>query len=103
MKPLDTLQADAILELAREGGVSFMPRLNGPRRIALDHFSDERRQQICQLINQTLPYAQPPAQAGRGDQRYFRVEIRGKRSLILVIPEAQVPSELVDLWRGGGG
>jgi hypothetical protein len=88
MKPLDTLQADAILELAREGGVSF---------------SDERRQQICQLINQTLPYAQPPAQAGRGDQRYFRVEIRGKRSLILVIPEAQVPSELVDLWRGGGG
>jgi hypothetical protein len=99
MKPLSGLRADAVLELAREGGVAYMPALNGPRRILLAHFDDARRQHICQLINQALPYAEAEANAGRGDQRYFRLELRTERTLILIIPEAHVPEELVELWK----
>ena len=100
MEALTVLHADAVLELDREGGVAYMPALNGPRRIALGHFDEARRQQICQLINQTLPYAEAEADAGRGDQRYFRLELRAERTLILIIPESRVPEGLVELWKG---
>jgi hypothetical protein len=100
MEPLTVLQPDAVLELAREGGVAYLPALNGPRRILLAHFDAARRQQICQLINQALPYAKAEPEAGRGDQRYFRLELRAERTVILIIPESHVPEGLVELWKG---
>ena len=100
MEPLTVLQPDAVLELVREGGVAYLPALNGPRRILLAHFDAARRQQICQLINQALPYAKAEPEAGRGDQRYFRLELRAERTVILIIPESHVPEGLVELWKG---
>lgn len=101
MEPLTALHADAVLELAHEGGVAYMPKLNAPRRIELTHLSDEGRQHLCQLINQLMPLAQKPEDAGRGDQRYFRLEVHGERALVLTVPEARVPQGLVELWEGG--
>ena len=101
MEPLIALHADTVLEVAHEGGVAFMPKLNAPRRIDLSPLSDERRQHICDLINGLLPYAQKPEDVGRGDQRYYRLEVRGDRALLLTIPEARVPKGLVELWKAG--
>ena len=35
MKPLPTLNQDTVIELAREGGFAYIPKLAGQRRIAL--------------------------------------------------------------------
>ena len=104
MKPLESLESSAVIEMYREGGVAFIPKLNGPRRVSMAGMSEDKRQQICQLINQSLPYAEPPEQAGRGDQRYYRLEIsyataQQSGSLVLIIPETQTPAELIELWK----
>ncbi|WP_213875978.1 protealysin inhibitor emfourin [Pseudomonas sp. dw_358] len=101
MEPLNALHADTVLEVAHEGGVAYVPKLNAPRRIELAHLNDEARQHICELINRLLPFSVQPETAGSGDQRYFRLEVRGAQSLVLTIPEAKVPTGLVELWRGG--
>ncbi|MFO6299722.1 protealysin inhibitor emfourin [Rahnella selenatireducens] len=104
MKPLDSLESNAVIEIYREGGIAFIPKLSGPRRVDLSGMSDDKRQEICQLINKTLPYAQEKENVGRGDQRYFRLEIyyasaETTASLVVIIPETQAPEELVDLWK----
>ena len=104
MKPLDSLESNAVIEIYREGGIAFIPKLSGPRRVELSDMSDDKRQQLCQLINQAMPYAQEKENAGRGDQRYFRLEIyyasaETTASLVVIIPETQAPEELVDLWK----
>jgi|SRR5471030_1032519 len=104
MKPLDTLDSSAVIEMYREGGMAFIPKLNGPRRVALAGMSDDKRREICQLINQSLPYAKPAEEAGSGDQRYYRLEIQyaapgQSGSLVVIIPESQIPAELVELWK----
>jgi hypothetical protein len=106
MHPLSELNPDAVIILVREGGFAFIPKLNGPRRIALTDVSEETRERICHLINQILPYAQQqPGQAGRGDQRYFRLEIHftsaDYQDWVLVIPETRTPEELIKLWKYG--
>ncbi|GAB2935507.1 protealysin inhibitor emfourin [Hafnia psychrotolerans] len=104
MKPLDTLDSSAVIEMYREGGIAFMPKLNGPRRVELAGMSDDKRRKICQLINQSLPYAKPPEKVGHGDQRYYRLDIHyatpgQSGSLMVIIPENQIPAELVELWK----
>lgn len=58
MKPLDSLESNAVIEIYREGGIAFIPKLSGPRRVELSGMSDDKRREICQLINKALPYAQ---------------------------------------------
>ena len=104
MKPLDSLESNAVIEIYREGGIAFIPKLSGPRRVKLAGMSDDKRQQICQLINQALPFAQEKENAGRGDQRYFRIEIyvesaEHSASLVVIIPETEAPEALVNLWK----
>ena len=104
MKPLDSLESNAVIEIYREGGIAFIPKLSGPRRVELAGMSDDKRQQICQLINQALPFAQEKENAGRGDQRYFRIEIyvesaEHSASLVVIIPETEAPEALVNLWK----
>ncbi len=104
MKPLDSLESNTVIEIYREGGVAFIPKLSGPRRVELSGMSDDKRREICQLINKALPYAQEKENAGRGDQRYFRLEIyyapaEHSASLVVIIPETETPEELVDLWK----
>lgn len=104
MKPLDSLESNTVIEIYREGGVAFIPKLSGPRRVELSGMSDDKRREICELINKTLPFAQEKENAGRGDQRYFRLEIyyasaEHSASLVVIIPETETPEELVDLWK----
>ncbi|WPP01345.1 protealysin inhibitor emfourin [Pseudomonas sp. HR96] len=100
MEPLAALHPDSVLELAQEGGVAFMPKLNGLRRIELGQLNDEARGHLCELINGLLPFAQKPEDAGRGDQRYFRLVVQGK--LELRVPESKLPKGLLELWKAGG-
>jgi hypothetical protein len=104
MKPLDSLESNTVIEIYREGGVAFIPKLSEPRRVELSGMSDDKRREICQLINKALPYAQEKENAGRGDQRYFRLEIYyasadHSASLVVIIPETETPEELLELWK----
>ena len=69
MKPLPTLNQDTVIELAREGGFAYIPKLAGQRRIALADITPEQRQRLNQLLNQTLPMrrkkASPPPRLRR--------------------------------------
>lgn len=100
MEPLAGLPADSVLELAQEGGVAFMPKLNGLRRIELGHLNDEARGHLCDLINGLLPLAQKAEEAGRGDQRYFRLVVQGRMELR--VPEGKLPKGLLELWKARG-
>lgn len=111
METLPDLDDDAIIELAREGGFAWIPRLAGLRRIALADMPPERRAYLCDIIRRTLPLAREPGQPdspGRGDRFYYRIHIRYRHparqqqaELILLIPEDQAPPELTALWRDG--
>ena len=109
MKPLPTLNQDTVIELAREGGFAYIPKLAGQRRIALADITPEQRQRLNQLLNQTLPYAQEEGQPNSpscGDQRYYRIQINYtsptlSTEIVLLIPESSAPQALVDLWKTG--
>jgi hypothetical protein len=106
MKTLTVLDQNAVILVSREGGIAFMPKLNGARRIEAAQMSDDKRAVVCQLINHMLsctPTTQ--AQAGSGDQRYYKLNINsGERcqDLELIVPEAAAPQELVNLWKDAG-
>lgn len=105
------LTEDAVVELAREGGVAFIPKLSGLRRIAISTLNEQQRQRVIEILDQALSLGQPPGEAsspGRGDQRYFRIQIVWTRhnqaqytDVILLVPEQEAPPSLVDLWRKG--
>jgi len=109
MRPLPSFSQITVIELAREGGFAFIPKLAGQRRIALADITPEQRQRLNQLLNQTLPYAQEegqPGSPGCGDQRYFRVQISYysqtlSSEIVLLIPETSAPQALIDLWKTG--
>ncbi len=72
------LTDDAVVELAREGGVAYIPKLSGQRTIALSSLNEAQRQRLVSILEQAFPRGQPPGQAsspGSGDQRYFRIQI----------------------------
>jgi hypothetical protein len=100
-----------VVELAREGGVAFIPQLSGLRRITLSTLTAQQRQRVVEILDQALVLGQPPGQPsspGRGDQRYFRIQIIWTRhnqaqytDVILLVPEQEAPPSLVDLWLKG--
>ena len=105
------LTDDAVVELAREGGVAFMPKLARQRKIALSGLSTVQRQRVADILRQSLTVGMPPGQTGspgRGDQRYFRIQIiwtqhnqAGFTDIIVLVPENDAPASLVDLWQKG--
>lgn len=109
---LPELTDDTVIELAREGGVAFIPKLTGLRRITLSSLTSEQRRQVVAILQQSLPFGFPPGQSdspGRGDQRYYRIQIFWTQhsqaqytDIILLIPEQDAPASLVDLWQTGG-
>lgn len=96
------LTDDAVVELAREGGVAFIPKLSGQRTIALSSLNEAQRQRLVSILEQAFPRGQPPGQAsspGRGDQRYFRIQIiwTGQNQahyadIIVLVPGRKHPS-----------
>lgn len=109
MKNLPELSDDAVIDVAREGGFAYIPKLAGARRFALAQLDPPEREHVCSVLRRALPLGEPPGEqslAGRGDQRYYRVEISYATpnqigSIVIVIPEDQAPPELVQLWKDG--
>lgn len=109
MNSLPELNDDAVIDVAREGGFAWIPKLSGPRRITLAQLSLPQREHVCSVLRQAISLGEPPGEqsrAGQGDQRYFRIEISYATSqqvsnIVLLIPEDQAPPELIELWRKG--
>ena len=107
------LADDAVIELAREGGFAFIPGLSGERRITLSSLTQAQRQRIVDILQQSFPFGLPPGRAsspGRGDRRYFRIQIlRAQHNqaqytdIIVLIPEEDATPSLVELWQKGEG
>ena len=106
---LADLSDDAVIELAREGGVAWIPALSGMRKIVVAKLNEQQKQRIATILQQSLPLGKPPGQPdspGRGDQRFFRIQIVSEQryhSLIILIPEDRAPNSLIELWRDGEG
>lgn len=62
MKTLPELNEDAIIELAREGGFAFIPKLAGLRRFALASVTSSERERICNAIRNAFPQARDPGE-----------------------------------------
>ncbi|MDX5629597.1 MULTISPECIES: protealysin inhibitor emfourin [unclassified Brenneria] len=111
MKTLPELNDDAVIELAREGGIAWIPKLAGLRRFALANLPPPVRERICHAIRSALPQAREPGgpdSPGRGDQFYYRIHIyfsSAKKTpdaeKEFLIPENLAPPELTTLWREG--
>ena len=104
IKRLPKLGDNATLRLSRQGGVAAIQALSRPREIEFSQCNEQQRGQICSLLEGCLPLANRPA--GRGDQRYYRIELRYREDeqddeMVLQIPEEQAPGELVRLWDKG--
>ncbi|SCC55619.1 protealysin inhibitor emfourin [Kosakonia oryziphila] len=101
------LTDDAVVEVAREGGLAYIPKLSGTRKIVIAQLNAEQRQRLVSILHQTLPLGQPPGQPdspGRGDQRFYRLQITWttqQSDVLLLIPESKAPPSLVELWRDG--
>ncbi|CBG89197.1 protealysin inhibitor emfourin [Citrobacter rodentium] len=104
---------DTVVEVAREGGVAYIPSLSRQRRIALARLSEAQRQRVADILRQSLSVGTPLGQKdspGRGDQRYFRVQIvwtqhnqAGYADIIVLVPENDAPPSLIELWQKGEG
>ncbi|MFU9135821.1 protealysin inhibitor emfourin [Erwinia tasmaniensis] len=109
MSSLPELSDDAVIDVAREGGFAFIPRLAEPRRITLAQLDGAQKEHVCSVLRQALALGTPPGEqstAGRGDQRYYRIEISYATpqrigNIVLQIPEDLAPPALVQLWQHG--
>lgn len=105
------LTEDAIIELAREGGMAWIPKLVATRRFVLATVPFPLRQQLCATILNAAPQAREPGQPdgpGRGDQFYYRIHISYSdpqhaqyAESVLLVPEQDAPQALEELWRNG--
>lgn len=54
------LTDDAVVELAREGGVAFIPKLSGQRTIVLSSLNEAQRQRLVSILEQAFRAASRP-------------------------------------------
>lgn len=109
MNAIPELSDDAVIDVAREGGFAYLPKLAEPRRITLAQLSTTQREHVCSVLRQALPLGEPQGeqcQAGRGDRRYYRIAIsyatqQQVGNIVILIPEDLAPPELVQLWQSG--
>lgn len=104
MKKLPALGNDATVRLSRQGGLATMQALSRPREIDFAACNEQQRGQICNVLEGCLPLA--AQDSGRGDRRYYQIELRFRKNeqedeMVLQVPEEQAPGELVRLWDKG--
>jgi Emfourin len=100
-KKVAALGTNSVISIAREGGFAFIPGLAKPRNIALSECTEDERTRIAELIRSAAALA--VAQAGRGDERYYRIEIHTGPSVkkpvqAFLLAEKDAPDELIKLW-----
>ncbi|PDO89822.1 hypothetical protein BK797_02215 [Kosakonia sacchari] len=101
------LTDDVVIELAREGGLVYMPKFIRKQCIEIAQLNTEQRQRLDTILRQALPLGQRPGLAnspGEGDQRFYRLQITWtarQKEMQLLIPENQAPESLQRLCREG--
>ncbi|RWR02997.1 hypothetical protein ED28_05485 [[Pantoea] beijingensis] len=109
MKSLPRLTDDAVIDLAREGGFAYIPKLSGARRITLSQLPAPQKERVCDILRQAFPFGEAPgaqSQAGHGDCFYYRIQISYATThqtgdIVLLIPENRASPELKALWQRG--
>lgn len=106
MKKLPDLGENAVVRVSRQGGVAAIPGLTRPREIAFAQCEPQQRTQICSLLSGCMPLAADTGVAGRGDQRFYQIELNYRiedrdEMQVLKVPEHDAPSGLVQLWEKG--
>lgn len=104
MKELPELGANAVVRISRQGGFAAISALSRPREIDFAQCDPAQRGQVCSVLENCLSVARP--EVGKGDQRFYRIELQVPRQqeqgeLVLQIPEEQAPRELIRLWEKG--
>ncbi|MHC8314097.1 protealysin inhibitor emfourin [Pseudomonas sp. LB3P31] len=104
MKTLPMLGDDAVIHLSRQGGVAAIHALTRPRSIEFAQCDIEQRLRICTVLEGCLAFAEPAS--GRGDQRFFEIEVHYRSGeqddrMVLKVPEEKAPGNLVHLWDKG--
>jgi hypothetical protein len=102
MIELPSLRRVSSLYLSREGGVAYLPGRRQRCTIDLADCPPDEREAICQVVKDAAPQAVATEQAGRGDQRYFLIELSftddEPEPLSFSVPEQDAPEELLRLW-----
>jgi len=104
MNDLPPLQRTTILRISLQGGVAFLPGLARPRPIDLADCPEAERDEILHVLEASA--RQASEDCGRGDQRYFLVELvyqdgTAEKSTSFQVPENEAPEPLVGLWKKG--
>ncbi|MGR4971630.1 protealysin inhibitor emfourin [Pseudomonas sp. LARHCG127] len=104
MKTLPDLDDKAVVRLSRQGGVAAIPARTRPREIEFAQCDLDQRTRICSVLEGCLPLTS--STPGRGDQRFFQIEVRYRANdqddeMVLQVPEDRAPGELVHLWDKG--
>lgn len=111
MDLLTLLNEHTVIELSREGGFAYIPKLAAQQRFALCDLSAEQREHLYHLVSRMALLAADAAQnrtPGSGDQRFYRILIVGHpqgepqaTQAEIVVPESCAPPELENLWKNG--
>lgn len=109
MSQLPELTDDATIVVTQEGGFAFIPGLRNERRFPLGELPPPEKAHVCQVLERVMPLGEPEekaAEVGRGDQRYFRIQIQyatrqQSGTVVILVPEQQAPPELKSLLRDG--
>ncbi|WP_070886218.1 hypothetical protein M1D96_12390 [Pseudomonas sp. D1-3] len=104
MNELPPLSDEALVRISRQGGFAAIATLSRPREIDFAQCDPDQRGQVCSLLEACLPVASK--EAGRADQRFYRIELqacaqRAQEKLVLNVPEERAPRDLVKLWKNG--
>lgn len=104
MNKLPPLSDEALVRISRQGGFAAVAALSRPREIDFAQCDPNQRGKVCSLLEACLPVASDAV--GRGDQRFYRIELqtcarRAQEELVLNVPEEQAPRDLVTLWEKG--
>ncbi|MDB6446940.1 MULTISPECIES: protealysin inhibitor emfourin [unclassified Pseudomonas] len=104
MKNLPDLDDKAVVRLSRQGGVAAIHALTRPREIEFAQCDLDQRTRICSVLEGCLPLTS--STPGRGDQRFFQIEVRYRTNdqddeMVLQVPEDRAPGELIQLWDKG--
>ena len=104
MKTLPDLDDKAVVKLSRQGGVAAIHALTRPREIEFAQCDLDQRTRICSVLEGCLPLTS--STPGRGDLRYFQIEVRYRSNdqddeMVLQVPEDRAPGDLVHLWDKG--